>query len=149
MAGSYESRQQPLLFARHSCPCYEQSGTPSPYRLSQDCLWFAVVSWSANRIAHLTRLLNLERTGEHANDQAHSPGGYRVMASRTGCKAQGCPCRQKGYRKVSHRTLLLLQTFGCNHVQESSRGFVSRSLPGYSWETYLTWPRVASESSRR
>src|SRR4030095_15098336 len=119
MAGSYGSRPLPSLFARHSCPYCERLRTPSLYKLSQDYLWFAVVSWSANRIARSTHLLDPERTGVHASDQAHSPEGCRVTASRTGCKARGCRDRQKGWHKVSHKTLRLLQTFGYKHEKGS------------------------------
>src|SRR5206468_11789239 len=113
------SRQRPSLFARHSCPYYGRSTTPSLYKLLQDCLWFAVVSRSANRIARSTRLLNPERTDAHANDQVRSPGGCRVMASRTGCKGRDCPGRQKVDHTAFHKTPRLLQTFGYNHEQES------------------------------
>src|SRR4029453_12137307 len=149
MAGSYESRQLPWLFARHSCPCCERSGIPSLYRLSQDYLRFAVVSWSANQIARSTHLLNPERTGGHASDPAHSPGDCRVMASRTECKARGCRAHQKGCHKAFHKTLRLLQTFGYNHEQGSLRGFVSRFLPGHTSEIYPTPRPAASESWRQ
>src|SRR4026208_1849250 len=119
MAGSYGSRPLPSLFAGHSCPYWERLRATSPFTPLQDFPCFAVVSWSANRIARSTHLLDPERTGVHASDQAHSPEGCRVTASRTGCKARGCRDRQKGWHKVSHKTLRLLQTFGYNHEQGS------------------------------